>query len=180
MKTSELHVGMPVRHPQHGRGVVKSITENTADIRFDDATRTIAPETSDLVADEARVTVGGRDVPLAQFIEKTTRAVLTELGVELPGETVDQLGGRWHGGRMMLHPADVSLQAKEVPLDVFFHKVVMLRNNLRVLEQKINSHEKLTDAEKVEMQQYITRSYGSLTTFNVLFKNKADQFRGGE
>ncbi|HTS18990.1 MAG TPA: hypothetical protein VMP11_15560 [Verrucomicrobiae bacterium] len=180
MKTSELHVGMQVRHPQHGMGVVKSITENTADIRFNDATRTIAPETSDLVADEARVTVGGRDVPLAQFIEKTTRTVLNELGVELPGETIDQLGSRWHAGRMMLHPSDATLQAKEVPLDVFFHKVVMLRNNLRVLEQKINSHEKLSEAEKVEMQQYVTRSYGSLTTFNVLFKNKADQFKGGE
>lgn len=180
MKTSELHVGMKVRHPSHGMGVVKAITESTAEIRFDDGTRTVAPETSDLAVEEARVSVGGQDMPLAQFIEKTTRTVLNELGVERPGEVVEQLGARWHGGRMMLHPSDASLQAKEIPLDVFFHKVVMLRNNLRVLEQKINSHEKLTDAEKVEMQQYITRSYGSLTTFNVLFKNKAEQFRGGE
>jgi hypothetical protein len=180
MKTQQLHVGMKVKHPQHGMGIVKSITENTAEIRFDDATRTIAPETSDLEPMEARASINGLDMPLTQFIEKTTQAVLAELGVEKPGEVVEQLGSRWHGGRMTIHPADASLQAKEVPLDVFFHKVVMLRNNLRVLEQKINSHEKLSDADKVEFQQYITRSYGSLTTFNVLFKNKQDQFRGAE
>jgi hypothetical protein len=180
MKIQELHVGMKVKHPQHGMGLVKAIAEHTADIRFDDAMRTIAPETSELEPFEARASINGLDMPLAQFIEKTVQAALTELGVERPGQVVEQLGSRWHGGRVMLHPADAALQAKEVPMDVFFHKIVMVRNNLRVLEQKVNSHEKLSDAEKVEFQQYITRSYGSLTTFNILFKGKEDQFKSGE
>ena len=175
-----MHIGMKVRHPHHGIGVVKSITEHTAEIRFDDATRTIAPENSGMEAAEARTAVSGLEMPLGQFIEQTAKAVLAELGVEKSGDVVEQLASRWHGGRMLLHPADTTLQAKEVPLDVFFHKIVMVRNNLRVLEQKINSHATLSDADKVELQQYITRSYGSLTTFNVLFKNKQDQFKGSE
>jgi hypothetical protein len=113
---------------------------------------------------------------LHQLIEQTARATIAGLGLERPDDIVEQLGQRWHAGKLTLYPADTTLQSKEVPLEVFFHKIVMIRNNLRVLEQKINAHEKLSDAEKVEMQQYITRSYGSLTTFNILFKNKADQF----
>jgi len=140
--------------------------------------KTIAPAQSELAPAEAQATLTGTTLPLAQLIEQTAEAVIDALGIEKAGVFNDQLGARWHTGKVVLHPADSSLQAKEVPLDVFFHKIVMIRNNLRVLEQKINSHDKLTDAEKVEMQQYITRSYGSLTTFNLLFKEKADQFGG--
>lgn len=176
MRIEALHIGMRVRHPQYGLGTVKSISEKTAEIRFDDAQRTIDPELSGILPAEPQVAVSGLDTPLKQFIETTIESVLDRLGYENPNVVVSQLGARWHKGKMVLHPADPTLQTKEVPLEVLFHKLVGIRNQLRVLEQKINSHPSLSDGEKVEIQQYITRSYGSLTTFNLLFKNKEDQF----
>ena len=88
------------------------------------------------------------------------------------------LGDKWHGGTMLLQAADKTLKPKEIPIDVFFHKIVMLRDRLRVMEQQINAHKILTDEDKVNLQQYITRIYGSLTTFNVLFRNKEHWFIG--
>lgn len=94
------------------------------------------------------------------------------------GET--EIGARWAGGTAVLKPASDTHQAKEIPLDQFFQKLVMVRDRLRVLEQKINGHKSLSAAEKLDFQQYITRAYGSLTTFNVLFRDKADQFVGSK
>jgi len=176
MKTEALHIGMKVRHPQYGIGIVKSISEATADIQFDEGKRTIAPEPSGLEPAEPQAAIRGLDLPLAQFVQQTVDTTIQKLGLEKPDSVVGILGSRWHKGKVVLHPADPTLQTKEVSLEMFFHKIVGMRNQLRVLEQKINSHEKLDDSEKIDMQQYITRCYGSMTTFNLLFKEKEDQF----
>jgi hypothetical protein len=176
MKIEGLHIGMKVRHPKYGVGTVKTISEKTAEIRCEDALRTLDPELSEITAAEPSASISGLDMPLKQFVESTVEAVIGRLGFEKPDAVIEQLGVRWHKGRAILHPSDPALQTKEVPLEVLFHKLVGIRNQLRVLEQKINAHPQLNDGEKVEMQQYITRCYGSLTTFNLLFKNKEDQF----
>jgi len=176
MTLESLHVGMKVRHPGYGLGIVKTISEHTAEIRFDDAQRTVEPHSAGLEPSEPQVAISRLAQPLALFINATVNAAVNALGLQKPDAVAAGLGPRWHNGRLVMHPADPTLQTKEVPIEVFFHKIVMMRNQLRVLEQKINGHEKLSDAEKVEMQQYITRCYGSMTTFNVLFREKEDQF----
>jgi hypothetical protein len=108
-----------------------------------------------------------------------TREELLELFREVGGDAdPPPLAAKWEGGVLRLVPGKAELQAKELPIDALFHKVVMVRDRLRTLEQKLNAHPKLSDAERVEMQQYITRCYGSLTSFNVLFREKADHFVG--
>jgi hypothetical protein len=176
MKIESLHLGMQVRHPQYGLGTVKSIGPTAAEIDFAGEMHSVAPEPAGLEPAEAQANLSGLSVPLNELIESTTRVAVAALGLEPPKSVDIQLGTRWHKGKLVLHPADPALQAKEIPLETFFHKVVMVRNNLRVLEQKVNANHALSDADKVELQQYITRSYGSLTTFNVLFTDKDDQF----
>ena len=100
------------------------------------------------------------------------RDVLREEEAQVP------LAPKWEGGTAVLKPRDPALQPKEIPLDQLFHKVVMIRDRLRVLEQKLNTHDKLTDAEKVDLQSYVTKCYGTLTTFNVLFRDERDRFVG--
>jgi len=109
-----------------------------------------------------------------------TRDELMELFREASGETAEPppMAAKWQGGVVQILPGNKELQGKEVSVDSLFHKVVMIRDRLRTLEQKINGHPKLTDAEKVEIQHYVTRCYGSLTSFNLLFRDKEDQFVG--
>jgi hypothetical protein len=86
---------------------------------------------------------------------------------------------KWRGGTLVLRPGTPGLQEKTIPIETFFHKIVMLRNRLRTLEQQVNASE-LTDDAKVRLQAYVTGCYGSLTTFNVLFADEDDQFKGSE
>lgn len=178
LKIESLHIGMKVLHPRYGVGVVRSLTEHTAEIGFDDAPRTIAPNSSELTSAEPTATLTDQQIPLETLIRQTAQGVVEALGLE-KSDVVEGLANRWQRGTLVLQSADTSLQPKEVPLETFFHKIVMIRNNLRVLEQKVNASEKLSDADKFDLQQYITRCYGSLTTFNILFKNKEDQFSTG-
>jgi len=89
-----------------------------------------------------------------------------------------KIADKWIGGKMIFRPGKPGLQEKEIPIDTFFHKIVMLRDRLRVLEQQIDANDKLSEPEKIQLQQYITRCYGTLTTFNILFKEQSDQFVG--
>ena len=106
------------------------------------------------------------------------RAVLREVIRDELGVSEVEMGGRWSGGEVVLKPGKEGTQEKRIPIESLFHKVVMIRDKLRVLEQKINANPKLLDEEKLQMQQYVTACYGSLTTFNVLFADKGDQFSG--
>ncbi len=106
------------------------------------------------------------------------RTVLREVLLDELGIRDAPMGDRWRGGEVVLVPGRGDTQEKRVPIDAFFHKIVMVRDKLRVLEQKINGHPKLADDEKVQLQQYITSCYGSLTTFNVLFREREDGFVG--
>lgn len=183
MQISSLRIGQRVRHPAYGMGTVKALDEITATVVFDGGDcRAVDPALSGLLPGEAQASLTGLDAPLAEIIAATVRTVADRLGLEQPDAVREELAARWHGGRLVLHPADPALLAKEVPLETFFHKIVMMRNNLRAIEQKVNASDKLTDAEKFDWQGYLTRCYGSMTTFNILFREKAGQFssKGGE
>ncbi len=168
-----LGVGSRVKHPQMGKGVIVQIRSDAWEIGFVDfGVKQIMRDYQGLEIIEAIDTPS--DLATYEKMEKSLTRVLRRFSDVQ--ETVP-LGQKWTGGRMVLFPGDKSLREKEVPIETFFHKIVMVRDRIRVMEQRINASN-LTDEEKVDLEQYITRIYGSLTTFNVLFKNKDDQFIG--
>src|SRR3989440_10606166 len=117
MLIQTLHIGMAVRHPQYGTGVVKALTELTADISFDDARRTIAPESSELTPAEPTAVGSELQVPLSNFIRETAHAVAEALGLAKDETVVQGIANGWQNGTLVLRPADAAVQATEGPLE---------------------------------------------------------------
>ena len=174
MEQTTLGIGTRLQHTVHGPGVIVGIRYATYLISFiNEGIKEIDKTDNDL--DEIMPENVTAEIETSSEVEKSLLKILKLWG----GITENvPLGDKWLKGTMILQPADKTLKAKEIPIQDFFHKIVMLRDRLRVLEQNINSSKNLNDEEKVNIQQYITRCYGSLTTFNVLFKNKEQYFVG--
>jgi hypothetical protein len=174
MNQTTLGIGTRLQHTQHGPGVIVGIKYATYIISFIN-TGILEIDKTDTKLDEIIPENVTEEIETHSDVEKSILKILRLWGGL---NEIVPLGDRWEKGTLILQPADKSLKAKEIPIEDFFHKIVMLRDRLRVLEQNINSSKNLSDEEKVNVQQYITRCYGSLTTFNVLFKNKEQWFVG--
>ncbi len=174
MDNSELlGVGSRVKHPAFGDGVVMKLNYNSYEICFmlyglkDVGKEYDQFEIVEKLEAKESITFSDAEKSLITILKKWSD--ITEL---VP------LGDNWKGGTLVLKPNDPDLKSKEIPIESFFHKIVMVRDRIRVMEQRINSSKNLSDEEKINLQQYITRIYGSLTTFNVLFKLKNNHFKG--
>jgi len=178
MNIVDLRPGLQVLHPEYGLGEVKVLTEKTVEILFNEGRKTLSEgQVTELKPAEPHAKIEGLDKPLRDLIGEVVDVMADKLQLKVDKEEfAPQLLPRWAGGKIVLHSHDASLATKEIELETFFRKIVMVRDNLRVLEQKINAHPKLNDAERIELQHYITKSYGSLTTFNLLFKEKEQTF----
>lgn len=167
-----LGIGSRVDHPAYGQGVVIRLHKAAYEVCF--LTLGIKHVGREYSAWEVIERIQPEEEVSFTQAEKSLMKILRYWSDV--SETVE-LSDRWSGGTITLKPGDNNLKEKEIPFDSFFHKIVMVRDRLRVMEQRVNSSN-LTDEEKVNLQQYITRIYGSLTTFNILFKYKEDHFVG--
>lgn len=166
-----LGIGSRIKHAEYGLGVVTNVSPKMYWVTFiENGLETIALD-SDFEVIEALED----DLDTVSFseVEKMLKNVLQRWSDVTPQVSI---ADKWKGGKLIMEPG-TQTQSKEVPIDTFFHKIVMVRDRIRVMEQKINSSN-LEESEKIDLQQYITRIYGSLTTFNVLFKNQSDYFVG--
>ena len=174
MDQTTLGIGTRLQHTVHGPGVIVGIRYATYLISFIHK-GIIEIDKTDANLDDIQPENVSEEIETNSNVEKSLLKILRLWGDM--GEVV-KLGEKWIGGTMLLQPKDASLKPKEIPIDVFFHKIIMARDRLRVLEQNINSNKNLSDVEKVNLQQFITRLYGSVHTFNVLFQNKEHWFVG--
>ncbi len=174
--SSQLGIGSRVEHPHFGRGVVVDTASEFYIIWFksQQGTKSISKDYELKVMEEVAGGGGNEQITIAD-IEQALNNILDQ---RLHDMQLVPIAPKWKNGMLVMKPGDDSLQAKEVPIDTFFHKITMVRDRLRVMEQKINAHKVLSEDEKIELQQYITSVYGSLTTFNVLFKETHHQFKG--
>jgi len=167
-----LGIGSRIEHPEHGKGVITNVTSRHYWVTFiENGLETIELDSNFEVIEAQEDTV---DTVSFFDVESSLVDILKKWS---DASEVVPIADKWKGGKLILEPGDTSLQGKEMPIDTFFHKITMVRDRLRVMEQKINSSN-LEEQEKIDLQQYITRSYGSLTSFNVLFKLKTQQFVG--
>ena len=168
-----LGIGSRINHPKYGKGVITNVTSVHYWVTFIDK----GLETIEIDSEFEVIEAAHDEVDTVSFyeVEKTLRDLLKKWS---DVSEVVTIGDKWKGGKLILEPGDTSMKSKEMPIDTFFHKITMVRDRLRVMEQKINSSKNLDEQEKIDLQQYITRSYGSLTSFNVLFKLKTQQFVG--
>jgi hypothetical protein len=172
-----LGIGSRIEHPHFGRGVVVDIASEFYIIWFksQNTTKSIAKDYEFKILEKAEGDPASSSSVTLADIERALENILDQ---RLHDVQLVPMAGKWNNGTMILKPVDTSLQPKEIPIETFFHKIVMVRDRLRLIEQKINSHKSLSDEDKVDLQQYVTMIYGSLTTFNVLFKESIHQFRG--
>ena len=167
-----LGIGSRINHPEYGKGVVTNVTSKHYWVTFIDN----GLETIDLDSEFETIEATEDDVDTISFYEVESSLVQILKKWSDTSEIVP-IADKWKGGTLVFEPGESNLQNKEIPIDTFFHKIVMVRDRIRVMEQKINSSN-LDNQDKVDLQQYITRIYGSLTTFNVLFKSRSQQFSG--
>ncbi|GGC79827.1 hypothetical protein GCM10011508_04030 [Flavobacterium lutivivi] len=166
-----LGIGSRIKHLEFGLGVVTNVSTKHYWVTFIES----GLETIEIDADFEVIEAVDGEVDTVSFyeVEKTLKNLLQKYS---DITQIVPIADKWKGGKLVLEPGTPT-QNKEVPIDVFFNKIIMVRDRLRVMEQKVNASN-LEQTEKIELQQYITRIYGSLTTFNVLFKSTSDYFVG--
>ncbi|MCD6013001.1 MAG: hypothetical protein K0Q79_2863 [Flavipsychrobacter sp.] len=174
---TQLGIGSRVEHVHFGKGVVVDTASEFYIIWFksQQGTKSISKDYEGLkTLEEVTAEPGSNSITIAD-IEQALHNILDQ---RLHDTQLVPIAPKWKHGNMILKPGDPTLQSKEVPIETFFHKITMVRDRLRVMEQKINAHKTMGEDEKIELQQYLTAIYGSLTTFNVLFKETHHQFKG--